>query len=274
MSSDNLKHRLYSELTRIAKGLSSPSRLELIEILAQGERTVEALARAAAIPLANASHHLQVLRESRLVEARKEGLYVHYRLAGPDVLELTRMLRSVGEERLADVDRIIKTYLVSRDELEPVGRHELLKRAEEGTAIVLDVRPPEEYQAGHIPGAISVPIEQLEARLADLPRNKEIVAYCRGPYCLMSFEAVKLLRAHGRRARRLEEGFPEWRANGLPVEIVRETAASPGEQLAQRLKVAPQQDTSRRVQRRRGSPEPTKALRRSTPKRGRTGRGR
>ncbi len=231
MRSENLKHRLYSELVRIAKALSSPSRLELIELLAQGERTVEALARAAAIPLANASHHLQVLRESRLIEARKQGLYVHYRLAGPDVFELARMLRSVGEGRLAEVDRLVKTYLVARDELEPVGRHELLKRAEDGTAIVLDVRPPEEYQAGHIPGALSVPIEQLEARLADLPRSKEIVAYCRGPYCLMSFEAVKLLRAHGRRARRLEEGFPEWRANGLPVTAepeVKAAGSSPG----------------------------------------------
>ena len=269
MRSENLKHRLYSELTRIAKALSSPSRLELIELLAQGERTVEALARAAAIPLANASHHLQVLRESRLVEARKEGLYVHYRLAGPDVFELARMLRSVGEQRLAEVDRIVKTYLAARDELEPVGRHELLKRVEEGTAIVLDVRPPEEYQAGHIPGALSVPIEQLEARLADLPRSKEIVAYCRGPYCVMSFEAVKLLRAHGRKARRLEEGFPEWRANGLPIAIVREAAASRGEQLAPRLKPAPHDRTSRPVQRgRAGSPEPRTAMRRSTRIRG------
>lgn len=217
MAKDNLKHRLYSELTRIAKALSSPSRLELIELLAQGERSVEALAGAAGIPLANASHHLQVLRESRLVEARKEGLYVHYRLAGPDVFELARMLRSVGEGRLAEVDRIVKTYLAARDEMEPIGRHELLQRAQEGTAIVLDVRPAEEYRAGHIPGAISVPLEELEARLAELPRGKEAVAYCRGPYCVMSFEAVKLLRADGRRARRLEEGFPEWRANGLPV---------------------------------------------------------
>lgn len=269
MPSDNLKHRLYSELTRIAKALSSPSRLELIELLAQAERTVEALARAAAIPLANASHHLRVLRESRLVEARKEGLYVHYRLAGPDVFDLARMLRGVGEQRLAEVDRIIKSYVAARDELEPVGRSELLKRAQEGTAIVLDVRPAEEYQAGHIPGALSVPLEQLKARLADLPRNKEIVAYCRGPYCVMSFEAVKLLRAHGRKARRLEEGFPEWRANGLPVAIVREAAASRGEQLAERLKVAPQERTPRRAQRgRAGSTEPRKAMRRPTRKRG------
>lgn len=269
MRSENLKHRLYSELTRIAKALSSPSRLELIELLAQGERTVEALARAAAIPLANASHHLQVLRESRLVEARKEGLYVHYRLAGPDVFQLASMLRSVGEQRLAEVDRIVRTYLGARDELEPIGRHELLKRAEEGTAIVLDVRPAEEYQAGHIPGALSVPLEQLEARLADLPRSKEIVAYCRGPYCVMSFEAVKLLRAHGRKARRLEEGFPEWRANGLPVTTEPDVRAARTGPLAEHPNVAPQQRTSRRVERGRArSPRPKKAMRPSKRKRG------
>ena len=260
MPSHNLKRRLYSELTRIAKAFSSPSRLELIELLAQGERTVDALARAAAIPLANASHHLLVLRESRLVEARKEGLYVHYRLAGPDVFELASMLRAVGEQRLAEVDRIVRTYLGSRDELEPIGRQELLKRAEEGTAVVLDVRPTEEYQAGHIPGALSVPIEQLEARLADLPRNKEIVAYCRGPYCLMSFEAVKLLRAHGRTARRLEEGFPEWRANGLPVTAepdVKAAGSSPGRVRSGRGGHATSHgDNMRRAKRTTGRPRP------------------
>ncbi len=269
MPSENLRHRLYSELTRIAKALSSATRLELIELLAQGERTVEALARAAGIPMANASHHLQVLRESRLVEARREGLYVHYRLAGPDVFEIARMLRSIGEQRLAEVDRIVKTFVAARDELEPIGRCELLKRAEEGTAIVLDVRPLEEYQAGHILGALSVPLEQLEARLADLPRSTEIVAYCRGPYCVMSFEAVKLLRAHGRKARRLEEGFPEWRANGLPVAGTPGAAASRSEQLAEHLKTAPQRRTSLRVRPGPGrSPRRKKAMRRSTRARG------
>jgi rhodanese-related sulfurtransferase len=217
MSNRNPKYRLYSELTRIAKALSSPGRLELIELLAQGECTVEALARAAGLSTANTSHHLQVLREARLVEGRKEGLYVHYSLAGPDVFDLSRTLRGVGERRLAEVSRILETYFRARDTLEPVGRRELLRRAEEGTAIVLDVRPPEEYRAGHIPGAISVPVEQLGARLAGLPRGREIIAYCRGPYCVMAFDAVKLLRARGRKARRLEDGFPEWRAAGLPV---------------------------------------------------------
>lgn len=217
MPSKSPKHRLYSELTRVAKALSSPGRLELIELLAQGERTVEVLARGAGLSIANASHHLQVLREARLVEARKQGLYVHYRLAGPDVFGLFSTLRSVAERRLAEVDRILGTYLRSRDALEPVGRRELLKRADEGTVVVLDVRPAEEYRAGHIPGAISVPMEQLAARLATLPRGKEIVAYCRGPYCILSFDAVKALRALGRKARRLEDGFPEWRAAGHPV---------------------------------------------------------
>jgi rhodanese-related sulfurtransferase len=219
MPSKSPKNRLYSELTRIAKALSSPGRLELIELLAQGECTVEVLARGAGLSIANASHHLQVLREARLVEARKEGLYVHYRLAGSDVFGLFRTLRSVGGRRLAEVDRILDTYLRARDALEPVGRRELLKRAEEGSVVVLDVRPPEEYWAGHIPGAISVPVEQLGARLANLPRGKEIIAYCRGPYCVLAFEAVKVLRAHGRKARRLEDGFPEWRAAGHPVAV-------------------------------------------------------
>lgn len=224
MGNTNPKSQLYSELSRIAKALSSPGRLELIELLAQGERTVEALAHGSGLSAANASHHLQVLREARLVEGRKEGLYVHYRLAGPDVFALSRTLRDVGERRLAEVGRILETYFRARDKLEPVGRRELLRRAEEGTAIVLDVRPPEEYRAGHIPGAISVPVERLGARLAGLPRGTEIVAYCRGPYCVMAFDAVRLLRARGRKARRLEDGFPEWRAAGLPVA----TGADPG----------------------------------------------
>ncbi len=217
MPRDDAVRKVYAELARIAKALSNPSRLQLVELLAQRERTVESLARELALPVANASHHLQALREARLVEARKEGLYVHYRLAGPDVYELARMLRRVGENRLAEVDRIVKSYLGARDELEPVQTDELLQRVKEGTAIVLDVRPEEEYRAGHIAGAISVPLERLETRLKGLPRTKEIVAYCRGPYCVMAFDAVRLLRAHGRKARRLEGGFPDWRAAGLPV---------------------------------------------------------
>ena len=212
------KDRLYAQLSRIGKAVASPRRLELLEVLAQGERTVEALARETALSVANASHHLRILREARLVEARPDGTYVHYSLADPGVFELVRMIRRLAEERLAEVDRIVHTYLGARDQLEPVSREELLARARAGTALVLDVRPAEEFRAGHIPGALSIPIEELEHRLAELPAGREVVAYCRGPYCVLAYRAVEVLRARGRRARRLVEGFPEWRAAGLPVE--------------------------------------------------------
>ncbi len=212
------KDQLYAQLSRIGKGVASPRRLELVEVLAQGERTVEALARETGLSLANASHHLQILREARLVEARRDRTYIHYRLAGPGVFELGRMIRRLAEERLAEVERLVKDYLGGRDQLEPVRREELLARARAGTALVLDVRPAEEFRAGHIPGALSIPIAELEHRLAELPAGREVVAYCRGPYCVLAYQAVAVLRARGRRARRLVEGFPEWRAAGLPVE--------------------------------------------------------
>jgi rhodanese-related sulfurtransferase/DNA-binding transcriptional ArsR family regulator len=217
MPARNPKERLYEELSRIGKALSSPKRLEIIEILAQGERSVEAISRATALSVANTSHHLQALRVARLVEGRKEGLFVHYRLVSPEVVGLLGMVRRLGEQHIAEVDRLVRSYFDARDELEPVSREELLKRAKEGTVTVLDVRPAEEYRAGHIPGAVSLPVSDLERRLGRLRRAKEVVAYCRGPYCLMSYEAVALLRKRGRRARRLIEGFPEWRAAGLPV---------------------------------------------------------
>lgn len=190
----------------------------MLEILAQGERSVEVLSRETGLSVANTSHHLQALREARLVEARKEGLFVYYRLTSPEVFEVVQRIRQLGEQHIAEVDRIVRFYFGKRDDLEPVGRAELLERAKSGTVIVLDVRPAEEYRAGHIAGAVSVPVGQLGQRLAALPSDKEVVAYCRGPYCVMSYEAVEVLRAHGRRARRLSEGFPEWRAEGLPVE--------------------------------------------------------
>jgi len=214
---DDTVQRLFGELSRIAKALSSPSRLQLVQLLAQSERTVEALGRELGLSTANASHHLQALREARLVEARKEGQFVFYRLAGPDVFELANQLRQVGERRLAEMDRLVKGYYRSRDSMEAIPRDELLRRARDGTAIVLDVRPDDEFQAGHIAGAVSVPLSQLASRLEELPRDKEIVAYCRGPYCFMAFDAVRLLRERGRSARRLEDGFPEWVAAGLPV---------------------------------------------------------
>jgi rhodanese-related sulfurtransferase len=210
---------LYEQFARVAKAAASSGRLELLEVLAQGERTVEALARETPLSVANASHHLQILREARLVEARKEGLYVYYRLADPDVFELVRMIRRLAERRLAEVDRIVQTYFRARDQLEPVGREELLERAQAGTVLVLDVRPPDEYRAGHIAGAISVPVDQLERRLKEVPSDRVIVAYCRGPYCVLAFKAVEILRARGFDAKRLVDGFPEWRAAGLPVEV-------------------------------------------------------
>jgi len=218
MSGRKFKDDLYKQFSLIGRALASPRRLEVLEVLAQGERSVEALAREVAQPLANTSHHLQVLREARLVEARKEGLRVYYRLADAAVFELIHIVRTVAESRLAEVERIVEKYLSARDELDPVSQHELLDRVRAGTVIVLDVRPAEEYQAGHIAGAKSIPVGELERRLAELASGQEIVAYCRGPYCVMAYKAVEILRASGHHARRLVDGFPEWRAEGFPVE--------------------------------------------------------
>jgi len=226
MSRPRLKDRLYRQFARIGKAVASSRRLELLEILAQGERTVEKLARETDLSVANASHHLHVLREARLVEARKSGLYVFYRLADPTVYDLSQLIRQLAERHLAEVSRIVETYLTARDELEPVGREDLLERARTGAVLVLDVRPSEEYRAGHIPGAVSVPVEDLEDSISELPSGKELVAYCRGPYCVLAFRAVEILRARGLQARRLADGFPEWRAAGLPISVsTREDAA-------------------------------------------------
>jgi rhodanese-related sulfurtransferase/DNA-binding transcriptional ArsR family regulator len=212
------KDRLYEELGRIAKAIDSPRRLELIDLLAQGERSVEDLASEAALSIANTSQHLQVLRRARLVETRKQGLRVYYRLGHPEVYDVARAVRGLAKARLAELNQLVQTYLESRDELEPVPREELLRRVRAGRAVVIDVRPRAEYRAGHIPGSLSIPLEELETRLGELPARKEVVAYCRGPYCVMAYEAVARLRARGRRARRLTDGFPEWRASGLPVQ--------------------------------------------------------
>jgi len=202
----------------LGKAVGSGDRLELLEYLAQGERTVEVLARLSGLSVANTSQHLQMLRQAGLVTARKDGLRVFYAVAGDDVIALYAALQRVAENRVAEVERLLRTWLAHRDELEPVAPAELIDRAKLGLVTVLDVRPAEEYAAGHLPGAINIPVDQLESRLAKLPRRREIVAYCRGPYCLMSFEAVATLRKRGLKARRLENGFPEWRAAGLPVE--------------------------------------------------------
>jgi rhodanese-related sulfurtransferase/DNA-binding transcriptional ArsR family regulator len=218
MSSDPAKERLYQAIGRVAAALGSAGRLQILEFVAQGERSVDALAGMTGLSVANTSKHLQALRQAGLVHARKEGLRVFYSLAGDDVSLLLASLRGVAEHRAADVDKLLQTWLAHRDELEPVPAREVLDRLKKGLVTLLDVRPAEEYAAGHLPGALNVPIEKLESYLSKLPRRKEVVAYCRGPYCLMSFEAVEKLRKRGFKAKRLQDGYPEWRAAGLPVE--------------------------------------------------------
>lgn len=218
MSTDAAKQALYQSIAKVAQALSNGNRLQLLEFVAQGERSVEELAAMTNITVANASQHLQALRQAGLVAARKDAQRVYYSVAGNDVVELHRRLRGVAENRLAEVNKLVRDFVGRRDDLEAVPASEVLKRARQGLVMVLDVRPPEEYAAGHLPGAVNIPLKELESRLASLPKRKEIVAYCRGPYCLMSFEAVQALRKRGLRARRLQDGFPEWQAAGLPVE--------------------------------------------------------
>ena len=218
MSSDPAKERLYQAIGRVAAALGSAGRLQLLEFVAQGERSVDALAAMTGLSVANTSKHLQALRQAGLVAARKQGLRVYYAIAGDDVSLLLAALRGVAEHRAADVEKLLHAWLAHRDELEPVPAREVLERVKRGLVTVLDVRPAEEYAAGHLPGAINVPVDRLEKYLSKLPKRKEVVAYCRGPYCLMSFEAVEKLRKRGFKAKRLENGYPEWRAAGLPVE--------------------------------------------------------
>jgi rhodanese-related sulfurtransferase/DNA-binding transcriptional ArsR family regulator len=213
----NPKREVYENLARIGTALSSAVRLELLELLAQGERSVEELARLTGVTVANASQHLQKLKQAGLIVGRKEAQFVRYRLAGDEVVALFDALGVAGQAYLADVDRIVRLYFTSKDDLEPVPAADLLERAKKGLVTVLDVRPPEEFAAGHVKGAVNIPIHELERRLAELPRRKEVVAYCRGPYCLMSFDAVHLLRRKGLKARRLKDGLPEWRMAGLPT---------------------------------------------------------
>lgn len=217
MSTHNPKRDLFEQLARIGTALSSGTRLEFLELLAQAERSVDQLATMTGVSVANTSQHLQKLRQAGLVLGRKEGQYVFYRLTGDDVVRLLDALGKVGEAHLAEVERIVRLYMAAKDELEPVPASELLDRARRSLVTVLDVRPPEEFAAGHLPGAVNIPIHELEKRLGELPKRKEIVAYCRGPYCLMSYDAVQMLRRKGLKARRLEAGLPEWRHAGLPV---------------------------------------------------------
>jgi len=213
------KDRLYGQFARIGKALGSPHRLEVLELLAQSERTVESLANELHLSIANMSQHLQVLRAAGLVETRREGLFIHYRLADDAVVPLSAALRRVAERRLADLERLIRDEFKARSGTEAVSFEELLHRARRDDVVVLDTRPAHEYQAGHIPGALSVPVDELQHQLRRLPKGKKYVAYCRGPYCVYADRAVEILHASGRRARRLKEGFPEWKAAGHPVEM-------------------------------------------------------
>ena len=214
----SLKTAIYEQIARIGQATASPSRLELLDLLSQGARTVEAIAKQTGQSVATTSHHLQVLRRARLVEAQKAGLYVTYRLADPHVGEFFLQLRSLAESRLAEVQQVTRQYLEERGALELVGNDELVRRVRAGEVTVIDVRPREEYLAAHIPGALSVPLADLGKRLGALQKRRDIVAYCRGPYCVMALDAVDLLRRKGFRAHRMEHGVPEWRAQGWRVE--------------------------------------------------------
>ncbi len=218
----SFKQELFSQFARVGKTLSNGNRLELLEFLAQGERSVEQLSTVAGLTVANTSQHLQQLRHAGMVSCRKEGLKVYYRISGDDVIKLLDALRAVAERHVSDVQHLVNTFLTVKDDLEPIPRSELLERARDGLVTVLDVRPPEEYAAGHVPGAVNIPLQELEQRLDELDSqngdNREIIAYCRGPHCVLAFDAVARLREKGLKARRLEDGYPEWQVAGLPVE--------------------------------------------------------
>jgi len=219
MSSGEAKHDLYLQFAAVAKAIANEHRLELLELVAQGERSVEALAERSGLSVANASQHLQHLRRAGLVAARRRAKFVLYRLADDAVLAMLAAMHKVAERNVGEVERILRSYFHKRDELEPVSRAELERRMRQGLVTVLDVRPEDEFALGHLPGARNVPLGQLKRRLSKLDRKTEIVAYCRGPYCVLSFEAVAQLRKLGFNARRLQDGLPEWRAAGLPVEV-------------------------------------------------------
>jgi ArsR family transcriptional regulator len=223
MSSSDPKRRLFAGLAEIGRALGNEHRLRILEVLAQRETSVEALAERVGLSVANASQHLRLLRAAGLLTSRRDGKHVLYVVSDPTVLELTAAVGRVAERNLAEVREVIGGYFRDRDALEPVSRKELLRRLKDDVVTVIDVRPADEFAAGHVPSAMNVPLRDLPRRLRDLPRHREVVAYCRGAYCVLAFEAVALLRTRGFTAARLEEGFPEWRAAGLPVE----TSAAP-----------------------------------------------
>jgi rhodanese-related sulfurtransferase len=217
MSHRDFKDALYAQFARIGHALSSPRRIELLDLLSQGEKTVEQIAEAIATPVKNTSAHLRALRQARLVETRKDGTHVYYRLADDDVEGFLRAFQSLGQRRLAEVERVTRLFIDRHDELQPVTIDELRRRLRDGSATVIDVRPRDEYDAGHIPGALSMPVDEVKRRMKELPKRREVIAYCRGPFCLYSLDAVAMLRKSGYRARRAEEGLPDWRLAGLPV---------------------------------------------------------
>jgi rhodanese-related sulfurtransferase len=223
----HLKDTLNECWARLGKAIASPKRLELLDLLAQGEKTVEVLAGESDLTVTNASAHLAALHAARLIDRRKAAQFVHYRLADPEVLGLLRQLQRIGRRQFREVQEVARAYLDDRDALEPVEAAELRRRLRRGDVTVLDVRPAHEYKAGHIPGAVSVPPGTLQRRLADIPRYREVVAYCRGPYCVFSVDATESLRRRGYRARRLRDGFPDWRAAGYPVAAEPETPPVP-----------------------------------------------
>ena len=218
MSSQSPKQQLFVQIAELAQALAHEHRLAILELLAQGERSVEALAQATGVAFANVSQHLQQLRRSNLVVARRSGKRVFYRVAEGPVTQALSALNKLAESNLAGVRDTIATYYTKLDAMQPIAPAELLRRLRDGTAIVLDVRPPEEYLQGHLPQAVNISLSELEQRLAELPAGLEVIAYCRGAYCVLSFKAVRTLRANGFKARRLQEGFPEWKAAGLLVE--------------------------------------------------------
>jgi rhodanese-related sulfurtransferase/DNA-binding transcriptional ArsR family regulator len=211
------KSALYEQFARISAALAAPKRLEFVDLLSQGEKTVETLARDSATPIKNTSAQLRILRAARLVDTRREGTFIYYRLAGESVFRFFRDLQALGRERLAEVEQVTQDYLGARDEMEPVSLSELSRRLRKGDVTLIDVRPGAEYRSGHIPGALSMPVDQLKRRLREIPKRREVIAYCRGPYCVYSAEAVDLLRKRGYRARRMEDGLPDWRSAGHPV---------------------------------------------------------
>ena len=221
MSTTGPKQAIYENLAQVAQALGHAHRLELMEHLAQGVRSVEELSTRTALTFANTSRHLQILRRARLVETERSGKRILYRLAGEaEVVTLTKALGRVGERNIAEIDRVMSDYFRARDTLEPVSRDDLIDMVHGDLVTILDVRPEDEFAVGHLPGAINIPLAELERRLGELSPNREVIAYCRGPYCVLSFEAVSALRSRGYQARRLEDGYPEWKADGLPVQAV------------------------------------------------------